>query len=283
MKAALAASRNTTRSESDESMKSRPRSTRLRVSARVEADCVRRHGTSDSPIATIKSSDAAASSSRSSNGHTRAFHGSMHSCHSRGRASSSSACIAMSSRNPRSKKMQSVEVSSAGVSISTLYSPSLRSRCIRSVRTKLRPCADHVARPAVTALSDTVSAGPLALYERPRPRRTLVPGHVSEDGRSMTAVASRRMSVPQRQYCITIHTMARGWESKSVESQQNEDLGHGARSRESAEEIERKQKRESLELSRVRVSRELEAARSPVHRAALENALQFLNDELKKV
>ena len=77
--------------------------------------------------------------------------------------------------------------------------------------------------------------------------------------------------------------MARGWESKSVESQQNEDLGHGARSRESAEEIERKQKRESLELSRVRVSRELEAARSPVHRAALENALQFLNDELKKV
>lgn len=76
--------------------------------------------------------------------------------------------------------------------------------------------------------------------------------------------------------------MARGWESKSVESQQSEDLG-ATRRRESAEEIARKQKRESLELSRVRVSRELEAARSPVHRAALENALRFLDDELKKV
>lgn len=76
--------------------------------------------------------------------------------------------------------------------------------------------------------------------------------------------------------------MARGWESKSVESQQSETIGRGARRQESAEEIERKQKRESLELSRSRVSRELEAARSPVHRAALENALRFLDEELKK-
>ncbi|HEX6097070.1 MAG TPA: hypothetical protein VF432_12150 [Thermoanaerobaculia bacterium] len=76
--------------------------------------------------------------------------------------------------------------------------------------------------------------------------------------------------------------MARGWESKSVESQQSETFARGARRKESAEEIERKQKRESLELSRSRVSRELEAARSPVHRTALENALRFLDDELRK-
>ncbi len=76
--------------------------------------------------------------------------------------------------------------------------------------------------------------------------------------------------------------MARGWESKSVESQQSESVGRDARRKESSEEIERKSKRESLELSRTRVSRELEAARSPVHRAALENALKFLDDELKK-
>lgn len=77
--------------------------------------------------------------------------------------------------------------------------------------------------------------------------------------------------------------MARGWESKSVESQQHEASGGGARQRESAEEIERRHKRESLELSRGRVSRELEAARTPVHRAALENALRFLDEELRKV
>lgn len=76
--------------------------------------------------------------------------------------------------------------------------------------------------------------------------------------------------------------MARGWESKSVESQQSETFGERDRNRESAEERERLRKRESLELSRVRVTRELEAARSPVHRAALENALRFLDDELKK-
>lgn len=76
--------------------------------------------------------------------------------------------------------------------------------------------------------------------------------------------------------------MARGWESKSVESQQSETFERGRRSV-TPEELERRSKRESLELSRSRVARELEAARSPVHRAALENALQYLDDELKKV
>ncbi len=77
--------------------------------------------------------------------------------------------------------------------------------------------------------------------------------------------------------------MARGWESKSVEAQQIEEFEPDTKRRGSAEEIERTQKRESLELSRSRVRRELETARSPVHRTALENALRFLDDELKKV
>ena len=76
--------------------------------------------------------------------------------------------------------------------------------------------------------------------------------------------------------------MARGWESKSVESQQTETFGRGARRKESSEDIERRAKRESLELSRSRVSHELEGARSPVHRTALENALKYLDDELRK-
>jgi hypothetical protein len=76
--------------------------------------------------------------------------------------------------------------------------------------------------------------------------------------------------------------MARGWESKSVESQQAE-TPREAGKRQTAEEIERKRKRESLELSRARVMHDLETARTEVHRAALENALKFLDDELAKL
>ena len=78
--------------------------------------------------------------------------------------------------------------------------------------------------------------------------------------------------------------MARGFESKSVESQQSEAFERGtSRGRPDAEEIERRHKRESLELSRTRVTRELDGARSAVHRTALENALRFLDDELGKL
>ena len=78
--------------------------------------------------------------------------------------------------------------------------------------------------------------------------------------------------------------MARGFESKSVESQQSEPFERGTRrGRESSEDVERRHKRESLELSRSRVTRELEAARTPAHRSALENALRFLDDELRKM
>jgi hypothetical protein len=75
--------------------------------------------------------------------------------------------------------------------------------------------------------------------------------------------------------------MARGWESKSVESQQSEPEP-AQRKRLTAEEQERARKREALELSRGRILRELETARSEVHRAALQNALKFLDEELAK-
>ena len=78
--------------------------------------------------------------------------------------------------------------------------------------------------------------------------------------------------------------MARGWESKSVESQIED-----ARERTapgdamSAGEIERRRKRESLESSRRGVARDLDNARTDAHRAALQNALKFLDDELRKL
>jgi DNA-directed RNA polymerase specialized sigma subunit len=77
--------------------------------------------------------------------------------------------------------------------------------------------------------------------------------------------------------------MARGWESKSVESQQTaEDLG-GAKRKLTAEERELVSKRATLELSRDRIVRELATARSGVHRTALENALAHLDGELAKL
>jgi hypothetical protein len=77
--------------------------------------------------------------------------------------------------------------------------------------------------------------------------------------------------------------MARGWESKSVESQQTEGSSGRRSERRTAEEIEREKKRESLELSRARIARELESARTDVHRTALRNALAFLDDELARL
>jgi hypothetical protein len=78
--------------------------------------------------------------------------------------------------------------------------------------------------------------------------------------------------------------MARGWESKSVESQK-EDAAVGNRPRERATDAEREAeaKRKSLALSRTRVVHDLETARSDVHRTALENALRFLDQEIARL
>lgn len=77
--------------------------------------------------------------------------------------------------------------------------------------------------------------------------------------------------------------MARGFESKSVESQQADRFERGSHERPSREEMERRGKRESLELSRRRVQSELAGSKSAVHRTALENALKYLDDELGKL
>jgi hypothetical protein len=77
--------------------------------------------------------------------------------------------------------------------------------------------------------------------------------------------------------------MARGWESKGVESQQ--ELRSGADRGEdlTPEEREVRKKRDSLELDRRRVLNDLEAAQSPVRRAYLERALAFLDGEIAKL
>lgn len=78
--------------------------------------------------------------------------------------------------------------------------------------------------------------------------------------------------------------MARGWESKSVESQMEDGRRRGSRHDDrSREDLQRAAKRESLEMSRRNIARDLQSARTDTHRAALENALKFLDGEIAKL
>ena len=85
---------------------------------------------------------------------------------------------------------------------------------------------------------------------------------------------------------MKIAAMARGWESKGVESQ-IEDRQQARRmssaERDDTELRERDLKRASLETSRRRVQRELDSAHSETHRVALRNALAYLDEELAKL
>ncbi|HEX3741343.1 MAG TPA: hypothetical protein VHV29_16715 [Terriglobales bacterium] len=76
--------------------------------------------------------------------------------------------------------------------------------------------------------------------------------------------------------------MARGWESKSVEQQQEEATSsqrHGKLL--TPEQIVEQQKLSGLELSRQRILQQLEVASNPQHRSMLEAALAELDAQLK--
>jgi hypothetical protein len=77
--------------------------------------------------------------------------------------------------------------------------------------------------------------------------------------------------------------MARGWESKSVESQIEEGARSDPREALTREQREFRQKRAGLELSRRRVLQEMETTRSEIRRASLEQALAFLDEEIRKL
>ena len=77
--------------------------------------------------------------------------------------------------------------------------------------------------------------------------------------------------------------MARGWESKSVESQQDAAPAAGSGERLTAEQRRLRLKRESVELSRRRVLHEIQETRSAVRRASLEAALAFLDQEIAEL
>lgn len=81
--------------------------------------------------------------------------------------------------------------------------------------------------------------------------------------------------------------MARGFESKSVESnrqdKEDERASRGSGERLDIHEIERRQKREGLELSRRRVINEIETTTNERRRESLRAALAHLDSELAKI
>jgi hypothetical protein len=77
--------------------------------------------------------------------------------------------------------------------------------------------------------------------------------------------------------------MARGWESKSVEQQQEEAKSSTETKGKqlTPEQIAAQQRRRGLELSRQRILQQLERATNPEHRKMLESALGDLESQLK--
>ena len=79
-------------------------------------------------------------------------------------------------------------------------------------------------------------------------------------------------------------TMARGWESKSVEAQQDEAAQEASKSRIrlSPEQAACSRERENLRLSRQRVVQQIESSQNPRHRKILEDALAELDQKLSR-
>jgi hypothetical protein len=81
--------------------------------------------------------------------------------------------------------------------------------------------------------------------------------------------------------------MARGFESKSVQSQwqdaEDERAARGNKDDEDRAAIEKRKKRESLELSRRRIERELSETGSDRRREQLRAALAHLDSELSRL
>jgi hypothetical protein len=76
--------------------------------------------------------------------------------------------------------------------------------------------------------------------------------------------------------------MARGWESKSVADQiEDAELRETKVQRASAEDRERKQRLDSLLLSKSRLLQQLERAKLPAHRSVLLNGLKAIEKEIE--
>src|SRR3989442_15979918 len=86
-------------------------------------------------------------------------------------------------------------------------------------------------------------------------------------------------SLPKR---YILPTMARGWESKSVEDQKSAaeaDRDAQIKPRMSADERAKQERKQSLLLSRAQIISRLEVATNERYRAQLQSALDHLNEQ----
>jgi len=77
--------------------------------------------------------------------------------------------------------------------------------------------------------------------------------------------------------------MARGWESKDIEAQveqKNTVAENQSKAQKTADQVRRDTERRDLELSRTRISNDLQNATNPNHRKSLEAALAHLDSKL---
>lgn len=76
--------------------------------------------------------------------------------------------------------------------------------------------------------------------------------------------------------------MARGWESKAVEDQiaAAEERKRGLQPLRTAAELERDSRRQGLLLSRAKILNDIEHAHDARHRAALQQALEYIDAQI---
>jgi hypothetical protein len=79
--------------------------------------------------------------------------------------------------------------------------------------------------------------------------------------------------------------VARGWESKSVEDQiaASEERKSVAKRTPTPDELDRESRRQGLLLSRAKIAGDLERARHERHRAALQQALDYIDSKIGSV
>ena len=79
--------------------------------------------------------------------------------------------------------------------------------------------------------------------------------------------------------------MARGWESKAVEDQiaASEERKSPAKRARTPDELERESRRQGLLLSRAKIAGDIERARDERHRAALQQALDYIDSRIENL
>lgn len=78
--------------------------------------------------------------------------------------------------------------------------------------------------------------------------------------------------------------MARGWESKAIEAQQEEAARPRSRAPAlSADDRHRADRRRTLELARARAADDLSRATAPAHKRLLEHTIAALDEQLRGV